>query len=279
MKVRTEQLTGAALDWAVARAEGLTVFVGMNHTLTGPAVRELGVEDEPVFSPSTDWLFVGALIEREEIAVMPTDRGWFTSMSDTNEEEGTVVNFSKRAASPLISALRCFVSRKIGDEVDLPDELVEIAPPTPCLPDNHVDSQCLTGNALNWVVARCVDQPVFWHAQDRALYMGDGPGGDLEYNPETNWEQGGPLINHYRIDSSWDEGTLTWSAFTDSYMARGSTALQAAMRALVTSHHGDTVVVPTELLQDAQVIGLDKDGNTICWNAETAQPYNSGAPY
>lgn len=266
MKVKTENLTGAALDWVVATLQNVEIDEQNKPIWFGD---EDSFSPRVEYKPSTEWPIGGPLMEREGLTIAHQNDRWAAQTDDDVFAYGPTM---------LIAAMRCYVASKMGDEVDLPDELVEIGP-TPCMPVTHVDSQCLTGHALNWVVARCVDQPVFWHAQDRALYMGDGPGGDLEYNPETNWEQGGPLINHYRIDSSWDEGTLTWSAFTDSYMARGSTALQAAMRALVTSHHGDTVVVPTELLQDAQVIGLDKDGNTIFWNAQTAQPYNSGAPH
>ncbi len=266
MKVKTEKLTGAALDWAVALAEGLTVFVGMNHTLTGPAVRELGVEDEPVLSPSSDWTLSGALIERESISLFPNQGGWFSSMVHNNEVDGTVQNFIGTGSSPLLAALRCFVAKRIGDEVDLPLALVEVMekPRSSDLPaDNAVDSDLLDGAALNWAVAQCVEQPVFWHDEARALYMGDGPRGDHEYSPSTNWEQGGSLVEHYKIDASWDEDHREWTAFSpviptvpgsSASMGRGSTALEASMRALVASHLGCRVQVPVELVPDGQVI-------------------------
>lgn len=100
MKIKTSELTGAALDWAVARCEG---GVG-NNQLIGAW-----------YSPSTDWTQGGPIIEREGIATLPCPRGWAARIGFGSEYiEGT---------TPLIAAMRCYVASKLGDEVEIPEEL------------------------------------------------------------------------------------------------------------------------------------------------------------
>jgi hypothetical protein len=60
IKLKTSELTGAALDWAVAKCE------------VGDAINEI---DDPHFY-STDWALAGPIIEREKIE--PGTR-WFLS--------------------------------------------------------------------------------------------------------------------------------------------------------------------------------------------------------
>ncbi len=108
MKTKTMELTGAALDWAVAKAEGRTdVRVDDDGELVG--------QDE--FDYSTDWAQGGPIIEREKIAVW--HRGdewpWRAQQSDTSHLKG--------GPTPLIAAMRCYVASKLGNEVEIPEEL------------------------------------------------------------------------------------------------------------------------------------------------------------
>jgi len=106
--MKTSELTGAALDWAVAKAEGRTdVRVDDDGELVG--------QDE--FDYSTDWAQGGPIIEREKIAVW--HRGdewpWRAQQSDTSHLKG--------GTTPLIAAMRCYVASKLGKEVEIPKEL------------------------------------------------------------------------------------------------------------------------------------------------------------
>jgi len=95
MKVKTSDLQGAALDWAVAKCEGKEVKAWAVH-------RRLGRCDY-----STNWAQGGPIIEREGIALIP---GW------TAERPG----FSADGPTPLIAAMRCYVASKLGDEIEIP---------------------------------------------------------------------------------------------------------------------------------------------------------------
>ena len=115
--MKTSELTGAALDWAVAKCEGLLCF-GYRTDGERFAV-ELSDGEVEGFMPSTNWVQGGAIIEREGIGlVSPHD--------DINEWEAyhpTQVHDEYYGATPLIAAMRCYVASKLGDEVQIPEEL------------------------------------------------------------------------------------------------------------------------------------------------------------
>jgi hypothetical protein len=104
MKIKTSELKGAALDWAVAKCEGLKLG-GLPY------------------NPSSNWKYGGPIIEREQIFVKPTAKlakGWRTYQRDP---AGNGICNSQYGPTPLIAAMRCYVASKLGDEVDVPDEL------------------------------------------------------------------------------------------------------------------------------------------------------------
>jgi len=106
MKIKTTELTGAALDWAVAQCEAKnpSMFIFWQ---TGKLAAE--------HNYSTDWAQGGPIIEREQIAVMPCPRGWAARIGFGGQYvEGP---------TPLIAAMRAFVASKLDDEVEVPDEL------------------------------------------------------------------------------------------------------------------------------------------------------------
>jgi len=102
MKIKTSELTGAALDWAVARCEG---GVG-NDQLVGAW-----------YSPSTDWAQGGPIIEREKITLRIWEDEDYVHAYKWNTEGWL------EGPTPLIAAMRCYVSSKLGDEVEIPEEL------------------------------------------------------------------------------------------------------------------------------------------------------------
>ncbi len=101
MKIKTSELTDAALDWAV----GMTGEYGCGFF-------------------STDWSQGGPIIEREEVELTfdrasETDTLWRAEMFDV---EGVSIAH-EYGPTPLIAAMRCYVASKLGDTVDIPEEL------------------------------------------------------------------------------------------------------------------------------------------------------------
>jgi hypothetical protein len=104
--MKTSELTGAALDWAVAKCEGAELYISY-----GAACRVGGWIDY-----STDWAQGGPIIEREKIQIKENGCGhWFAKIGKGKWMRGP---------TPLIAAMRCYVASKLGDTVDVPPELV-----------------------------------------------------------------------------------------------------------------------------------------------------------
>lgn len=121
--MKTSELTGTALDWAVAKCE----FDGSDDwdgTLDGvDNVSDMGGNK---FSPSTDWSQGGPIIEWEfiECTVMPCGHSSITF--DTWLATIAVVDADMVECSgptPLIAAMRCYVASELGDEVEIPSEV------------------------------------------------------------------------------------------------------------------------------------------------------------
>lgn len=121
-EVKVSELQGAALDLAVAMAEGYKWMIEFGaYGSRSRVVAELpdpSVDREMVYRPSIDWSQGGPLIEANKIAVHYDfeDGEWIA----------TVLNLEEwmDGKTPLIAACRAIVASKLGDVVQIPDELV-----------------------------------------------------------------------------------------------------------------------------------------------------------
>jgi hypothetical protein len=100
MKIKTSELKDAFLDWAVGKCEY------MRHSLESDFCGRVGY----AWDYSTNWAKGGPIIEREGIALLPPQ------LAEMPGYEG-------RGETLLIAAMRCYVASKLGDEVDVPEEL------------------------------------------------------------------------------------------------------------------------------------------------------------
>lgn len=115
MKIKTSELQGAQLDWAVAKCEGYD-YNADNGLLYK--------DKEPHFfnSYSADWSEGGPIIERERICVKSNlmrdhkypEHDWYADCP----EVGFCV--SVPGPTPLVAAMRCYVASKLGDKIDVP---------------------------------------------------------------------------------------------------------------------------------------------------------------
>lgn len=138
--MKTNELTGHALNWAVAMAEGDKVFrprLGRPSNWDKEAYLKDGSDDRWVvrvenpkvahfvdwtYNPSGDWMQGGPIIERQRIGVVtsPDDANvWIGSMFEPDWK------FNRTGPTPLIAAMRCYVASKLGDEVEIPAELTQ----------------------------------------------------------------------------------------------------------------------------------------------------------
>ena len=131
--MKTSELLGAALGYACAIAGGINPkTIHLNPKPTGQGTRQgiwLGDINGMLTSwaPWRVWNQGGPIIEREHIQVSPS-RQWLVCHT---EHKWAAVNFKSSAdatnfqhgPTPLIAAMRCFAISKLGDEIELPQEL------------------------------------------------------------------------------------------------------------------------------------------------------------
>jgi hypothetical protein len=102
--MKTSELEGPALDWAVSKCEGVEWEQG-----------DLDAgEYGPGFMPTTNWSQGGPIIEREKITPEWTGENWMAYIRHDDEFFGP---------TPLIAAMRCYVASVLGDTVEIPEEL------------------------------------------------------------------------------------------------------------------------------------------------------------
>jgi len=112
MKIKTSELTGAALDWAVAEIENPQPTYYRD---------DIGLQWEKEYTPSTDWSQGGPIIEREGVSLIrQTPDRWVSEYSNGCDRFD---HARSHGPTPLIAAMRCYVASKLGDTVDVPDEL------------------------------------------------------------------------------------------------------------------------------------------------------------
>jgi hypothetical protein len=112
MKIKTSELQGAALDWAVAKAEGVDGYIVNESFMTRWTDDEC--EDGVDYHYSTDWAQGGPIIEREKMTLEWTGEDWMAYIRHDEEYFGP---------TPLIAAMRCYVASKLGDAVEVSNEL------------------------------------------------------------------------------------------------------------------------------------------------------------
>lgn len=141
--MQTSELTGAALDWAVAKCEGYSpcVVVGRGSVRANGLLRphRLGgidpmllrpthdewvkrcdgypwLERQTVWEPSTAWSQGGPIIEREMIELVPQSPALWEAMYRNQ-------HIPHDGPTPLIAAMRCYVASRLGDYVEIPEDL------------------------------------------------------------------------------------------------------------------------------------------------------------
>ncbi len=126
IEMKTNELTGAALDWAVAKIEHPDLLwgsgIGIHHASHQIVIPHLP-EPQCYWSPSTNWAQGGPIIEREKINLSVQFYGWVAHHDKYRGKEMNQPYYTQKADTPLIAAMRCFVASKLGDYVDMPADL------------------------------------------------------------------------------------------------------------------------------------------------------------
>lgn len=121
MKIKTAELIGPALDWAVAKIENPEWWDEFD--MDSDPLFALDMDDGEIYAPSADWAQGGPIIERERLCARPLKEVWGCWVTDLYGDIHAL-SLSGFGPTPLIAAMRCYIASKLGDEVEIPEELI-----------------------------------------------------------------------------------------------------------------------------------------------------------
>lgn len=113
MKVKTSILNGVALDWAVAKCEG--------YDLTADDWLTAMHSPDWDHTYTEDWAQGGPIIEKEKIDVV------YKAFAQSDDKQWVAMNDcpgKHYGPTPLVAAMRCYVASCLGDDVDIPEDLL-----------------------------------------------------------------------------------------------------------------------------------------------------------
>ena len=132
--MKTVELNGAALNWAVSQIEGYEwVIMNDNAGEHWRLFKKGKVLELRHYQPSSNWSIAGGIIERcfitldvattdyddeEDDVVRLPKPVWYAAMDSGDDGEILV-----RGETPLIAAMRCYVVANYGEEIDIPEEV------------------------------------------------------------------------------------------------------------------------------------------------------------
>jgi hypothetical protein len=114
MLIKTEELIGPALNWAVAKCKN---DEGYFWACQG---EQPDVDD--TYCPSSDWSKGGPIIERERITIAYLMIDGAIRWEARYFDDQGHFRACEFGPTPLIAAMRCLVASKLGDEIELPEE-------------------------------------------------------------------------------------------------------------------------------------------------------------
>lgn len=116
-RVTVSEATGSVLDWLVGEAE-FRRFQAQGSSVKAWVLEDhkKGLRTDPY---STSWAHGGPIIEREELVLDLNGKDGWVSIQLSDEGSG----FEEFGPTPLISAMRCYVASKFGEEAEVPDGL------------------------------------------------------------------------------------------------------------------------------------------------------------
>jgi len=142
IEVKTAELIGPALDWAVAEAEGIRRLVMGNDWPGNSVVADAADRDRVVicnmigqlvvsrggwsngWNPSTDWAQGGPLIEKYAVKVEHFPGETIASKANARVAMNRTAYWQSGPA-PLVALCRAIVAANLGELVSVPEELVQ----------------------------------------------------------------------------------------------------------------------------------------------------------
>lgn len=119
MKIKVSEASGAVLDWLVAKCGGIK-----EHDMGSFMCPIIDAVLAYQYAPSSHWSQGGPIIEREQIiaTLERLNGGSWRAQAPYDRAQDRPGPYYY-GSTPLIAAMRCYVTSKLGDEVDVPEVL------------------------------------------------------------------------------------------------------------------------------------------------------------
>lgn len=118
MKIKVSEATNHQLNWLVAQCQEVKIFdfADRHKAKRGYVLYATSIESvDWEYSPTTYWSQGGPIIYREKVTTSDDGQdGWAAGY------RGTLTYFGP---TPLVAAMRAYVTSKLGDEVEIPENL------------------------------------------------------------------------------------------------------------------------------------------------------------
>lgn len=111
--MKTKELHGAALDWAVAKCLGIVSDEAPRYARN----------TEYSFKPSTSWQDGGPIIAQTSIEICHLDNGEWRAQLNA---KGCGPYCRHYGPTPLIAAMRCYAASMLGEEINISNEVSSI---------------------------------------------------------------------------------------------------------------------------------------------------------
>jgi hypothetical protein len=123
MKITPDKMDELALNWSVGQCEKRKLYLAKSKRLMTANYGSFNHRHgAPWYEPSSNWLQGGRIIEEQGIGVRRSFKDardkWIASYCWSDQ-----ISVCESGPTPLIAAMRCYVASKLGEDIDIPEEL------------------------------------------------------------------------------------------------------------------------------------------------------------
>jgi len=132
MKVKVSETKEITLDWLVAKCEGKNGVLHDDEITRCIVVAAPSGVYKGIWKPHFIWMQAGPIIEREMLQLTPNKEHQevLYGLKDCQVDPGakwlceSYAGVRQFGSTPLIAAMRCYVASRLGEEVEIPEELL-----------------------------------------------------------------------------------------------------------------------------------------------------------
>lgn len=146
MILKADELTGHALDWAVAKCEKFKT----GEAAVTAVLRLFGSDNAYGYQPSSEPQYGDSIVDREQINTIPYKNGGYLAYQGDNSNHADIHGPTK-----LIAAMRLYVANKLGANINIPDDVINEEVGRFSLVDTPVSE--MRGIVLNYAMIKATD--------------------------------------------------------------------------------------------------------------------------